>query len=299
MFKSPLFNLSRYFWLVIFGTLALGLAWPAPGIFFKPYLFYFLFVLMFFSCLKINLKGIEKEIKKSWWRYLVLLFFIFFLPAMVILLFSRWIPDNIYVGLILAAACPAAVSSVFLSDILHGEPAKALITVFLTHIVSPLLTPLVVWLLARHIIAIDFLAMVFLIAKLVILPLLAAQLVRYFGWADKIYRFSSNINIILLGLIIWGTMAPARALILGDLRQFFFLLLIVIIAVCVGIYVSVWFGRSRKEDVTYSVVDTYKNFALSSVVALSFFGPAAVLGSVVYSVVDNLAIAALSWLEKD
>ena len=288
---------SRYFSLIIFGALALGFVWPAPGIWLKPYLMPLLMLMMFLSCLKMDFGSLGLALK-DWWRYLIIMLFVFFVPAIFIFFFKGYLDNLVFVGLIIAAAAPSAVSSVFLSDLFGGEPPKALLAVTLTHLVSPILMPLVIWLFVHKLVAVDFLSMLWLIVKLVAIPLFLAQLVKQFKWQAKPSHYSSTINTYLLVVLIWGIIAPARAVILGDLTQFVVLLVVVVFAVLLEIILSFWFGRTRREDITLSIVDSYKNFTLSGVMALSMFGPPALLGSAVYSVVNNLVLIPLEWWLK-
>lgn len=290
--------LSRYVWLIILLALVFGFAWPTPGLYFQPYLSYILMILMFFSCLKIDLRGMKK-MTKSWWLYLVVVVLVFFIPALIFLPFKGLFQETVYVGLIIAAASPSAVSSVFLSGLLGGDSSKALLIVALVHLLSPILIPLVVWVVAHQLVAVSFSAMVTLIAKLVIFPLFLAQIIRYIR-LDKVFNKASFLaNLLLLIIIIWGTIAPVRDFVFANLGQSLILLLVVFLAVVIGSILSILIGRTKKEDITLVIVDSYKNFTLSSVIALSMFGPAAVLGSVVYNVVDNIGLAILStWNHK-
>ena len=285
---------QKFFWLIVLGAIVLGFAWPAPGLFFQPYLMYLLMVMMFISCLKINVRDMKLALP-MWWRYLVLLVFIFVLPTFLIFLCRGFFSPQIYIGLIIASAVPSAVSVVFMSDLLCGEPAKALVASTLAHIVSPLLTPFLVLVFAGQTISVDFWSMCILIIKLVFIPLLAAQAVRYFDAHELLIKKISFVNTYLLLVLIWGIVAPAQDLVRIHLREVSLATLIVMAVILAEIVISIWFGRTRREDITWSVVDLYKNFTLSSVIALSMFGPLAVLGSVVYSIADNIMIVPLQW----
>lgn len=285
---------SHYFSLIILGALALGFVLPAPGLWLGPYLMPLLMLMMFLSCLKMDFSALGLALK-GWWRYLVVLIFVFFVPAVFIFFFRVYLDSLVFVGLIIAAAAPSAVSSVFLSDLFKGEPAKALLAVTVTHLAAPILMPLVVWLFARQIVAVDFWAMFYLIIKLVAAPLFLAQIFIRLKWHAKLSSPASTINTYLLVVLIWGIIAPARAVILNNPKQFLVLLLIVAVAVAIEVVLSFWFGRTRREDITLSIVDSYKNFTLSGVLALTIFGPLALLGSAVYSVVDNLILIPLEW----
>ena len=280
--------------LMVLAAVAFGFIFPGPGIFLKPYLVYLLMIMMFFSCLKIELKEMKK-IPENWWRFLILLVIIFFIPSMIIYFFHFWLEDMIFVGLIIAAAMPAGISIVFLSDLLGGEPIKALVVTTLTHILSPIVTPLVIWLFARKIVNIDFGSMVVLIGQLVIVPLILAQVVKRLSIYNKVLKVGGSLNLILLFLLVWSSIALARAPILENIYQFFISFFVVLLLLVVTVIFSVWFGRSRSEDITWAVSGTYKNFTLASVVALTMFGPVAMVGAAVYDVLDNLLLIPIKW----
>jgi len=285
---------QKFFWLIVLGAIALGFIWPVPGLLFQPYLMYLLMVMMFLSCLKINIKDMKMALP-MWWRYLVLLVLIFILPTVLIFLCKSLFSPQIFIGLIIAAAVPSAVSVVFMSDLLGGEPAKALVASTLAHLVSPVITPLLVLIFAGQTISVNFWAMFILILKLVFVPLLLAQVVRYFNAHEFFIKKVSFLNTFLLLVLIWGIVAPAQSMVLNNLREVVVATVVVILVILVEIIISIWFGRTKKEDITWSVVDLYKNFTLSSVIALSMFGRLAVLGSVVYSIADNIMIVPLQW----
>lgn len=280
--------------VMILGAILFGFIWPTPGLWLKPYLIYLLMVMMFFSCLKIDVKEL-KDVPKNWWRYLILLGIIFLVPSVIIFLARPWLDDMIFVGLIIAAAMPAGISIVFLSDLMGGEPMKALVLTTITHILSPIVTPLVVWFFAHKIVNIEFGAMIILIAKLVIVPLVLAQIVRQFKNYEKIAKIGSKFNLVLLFLLVWSSISLARAPILSNLSQFFLASAVVLVLLIVTVMFSVWFGRNRAEDVTWAVSGTYKNFTLASVVALTMFGPVAMVGAAVYDVLDNALLVPIKW----
>lgn len=278
-------------------AVVLGFVWPGPGFLIKPFLVYILMIIMTLSGLKINLADL-RQVPKMWWQYLLILGLIFILPSAFIFLFKNFLTKEIYVGLILAAAAPAAVSVVAITQILGGESIKALVVTTLTHLLSPLMIPVLVLIFARQAVAVDFWAMLVYIAKIVLIPLAAAQIIRYFKWHEFFDKLSTNGNTILLMLLIWGIIAPARDLVWQNKFQVVLAAGIVLLLLIVEIVLSVWLGRTKREDITWVVVDIYKNFTISSLIALQMFGPLAVLGSVVFSVLDNLIIVPVQWWAK-
>jgi len=288
---------QKYFWLVVLSAIALGFIWVTPGLAIKPYLSYILIIMMTLSCIKIDPKSF-KGLAGEWWRYLLVLSFIFIVPTVCMYVFKPLVASEVFVGLLIAAAVPSAVSVVFISDLLGGEPAKALVATTLAHLVSPLVTPFLVWFFARAIIQVDFVGMLILIVKLVIVPLILAQIIRQFKFQRRLAPRVSGLNSILLFILIWGIIAPGKELLWNNHRQFLLAILAVTFALAIETIIAIWFGRTKKEDITWVVVDSYKNFTLASVIAWSLFGPLALVGAVAYGVMNNVMIAPLQWWSK-
>lgn len=249
---------------------------------------------MTLSCVKIDPKKFE-NLSSDWWRYLVILGFIFLVPVVCVFIFKSFLSSDVFVGLIIAAAVPSAVSVVFISDLLGGEPTKALITTTLAHLFSPIITPFLVWLFASAVIKVNFLEMLVLILKLVIIPLLLAQIIRHFKFSLKMGNYISPINSLLLFVLIWGIIAPGKELLWNNRQQFFIAVLAVAFTLLIGMLLAIWFGRDKKEDITWVIVGGYKNFTLASLIAWSMFGPMALVGAVAYGIMNNIMIAPLQF----
>jgi predicted Na+-dependent transporter len=154
---------------------------------------------------------------------------------------------------------------------------------------------MIVWLFAHKIVNIEFGAMIVLIGKLVIIPLVLAQIVRQFKNYEKVAKVGGNFNLVLLFLLVWSSIALARLPILSNINQFILASVIVLVLLIATVVFSVWFGRNRAEDITWAVSGTYKNFTLASVVALTMFGPIAMVGAAVYDLLDNILLVPIKW----
>jgi len=248
---------------------------------------------MTLSCLRIDLREFRK-LHLDWWRYLLILIYIFVFPTLFSLLFKGLISDPyIFVGLIIVSATPCAVSVISQSDIMGGETTKALIVTTLAHIIAPILTPFLVWLAVRQNIEVNFWQMLLTIARLVILPLIFAQILRTTRFSEKLSSASSTVNSWLLTLIALGIISPAKMYIGQHFKIFLLIVGIISVTSTVSVLIGFWFGRNKKEAITWSVVNTYKNTTLSSLIALNMFGPAAVIGSVAHLFITTFFIGAI------
>lgn len=290
---------QKYFSVIILSGVLLAFLWPTPGLLIKPYLIYLLGAMMTLSCLKIDLKEL-KSIKTEWWRYLMLMLMIFLIPSILTFFFHIFtLKDNaLYIGMMLAASIPCGISIVFITDILGGYSSKALITTTLAHMVSPIMTPLVFWFFVHKIITVDFSAMIILILKLVIIPLVLAQIIKRFHWQAKISKIGDSVNTYLLLILLWGLIAPVKNLILENIKISLLAIGITILIMTTTAIIAKQFSKDNREDITWIVASTFKNFTLSSVIALSLFGDMALLGSVIYGIVSNLIIVPLQIIYK-
>lgn len=286
--------LLRHLSFLVLGTIVLALLWPGPGSAIKPTVAPLLMIMMVLSSLKITPSRLGRLIVDSR-RYLVITFLVFVLPAGIVWLLRSVVSPPVMLGLLVTAAAPAGISSVFLADLMGGEPNKALLATTLTHLVSPIMTPLMVWIVAHELIRVDPLAIGWLIIKLIIIPFIIAQIIRRTRWYRPLVRISAPGNLLLLLVIIWGVVGPATPALATAGLDLWRPLAVAAAIMAAEVTVSIWFGRTRKEDITWSIVDTYKNYVLASVIAATFFGPQAVLGVVAYSVVVNIVIAPLNW----
>lgn len=285
---------QKYFFIFIFLAIALGFVWPMPGLVINRFVVYLLVLMMILSCLKINLKELS-GIKNDWWRYVVLLMLVYLLPVAIIWCFKDFLNQQIFIGLIVASSVPSAVSVVFMSDLLNGEPHKALIATTLAHLVSPIITPFLVWLFAHQYVDVKLSEMLLLIAKLVIVPLVFAQILRKFSWQKKVAQYSSLLNTILLVFLLWGIIAPAEKLVRENFSEVLKACVIMIIVLFISVIISAWFGRKKSEKITWILSGVYKNLGLSSVITLNIFGPMALVGTITHGIINNLIIIPLHW----
>ena len=249
---------------------------------------------MFLSCLKISVKDILL-VERDWWKYLVLMAIVFLLSSLVVFAFKGLLSDIAFVGLMVIAAAPSAIAVVFLADVLGGEPHKALIGTTLAQLFAPLLTPFLVWTFAHQSVAIDTMAMFLVIAKLVLIPFILAQIARRFGWDKMILKKAGWVNEFLLFLLIWATMAPASGAIKVNMNEFWIALGIVAVLLIVQATAGFSFGRGKREKITWTVIAISKNFTVASVLALTLFGAGSLVGPAAFVFLSNAVLVPLEW----
>ncbi len=271
-------------------SLLLGIVWVEPGLILKNYLTPILMAMMTLGCLKIDLKELKK-IKYDWWRYLIIIINLFFVSSFLIYLLKDYLDINIYLGLLIALALPCGISVVAFAIIFDGNPTKSLITTSTAHLLAPILTPAIVWLFAHQTIKVDILSMFYLIFKLVIIPIILAQAIKYFGFDKKLEKYIAPANTFFVAMLNWGGIAPIAGLITFKNHSFLLALLISLIITILQIIFGFAFGRDREEKITWSTINFYRNTGLATVIGLTSFGTASLVGLMAYVIVTNAILA--------
>lgn len=286
--------IQKYFWLVILLSLVLGYCWVEPGLYLKNWLTWILMAMMTMSCLKIDLKKL-KNFKHDWWRYVILLFNIFFVLTLLVSFFQKFLSPDIYLGLILVAACPCGISVVAFSIAYGGQPSKALIITALANLLAPIFIPTVVWLFVHKIIHVDTVAMFWLVFKLVVIPIFLAEIIKYLKWNKYLENYITGSNAIFVGMLNWAAMASVAGVISWQNKIFWLAMIIVLLITFLEVFLGYLFGRNREEKVTWSIANFYKNTGLTTVIALASFNSEVLLGVVAYIIVTNVILAPLQY----
>lgn len=279
-------------WLLILIAIVISFASPLLGKLLSPYLNYFLMGIMFLSCLDIEIKDIWKDLKNFKMQAVVMVASQLIGPIVVLFL-KPFLSEELFLGLILASAIPIGRSSVFIAKIFDGETMPALVMSSLSNALSPLTVPFLVWVFAKTSIEINPVEMGSTILWLVLVPILAAIVVRWSGKAKFLIKNSTNFSTLLLFLIIIGIITPLKATILENLFNSI-LLMSLITGLMILNFIFGWkLGKKRSEKIAFAISASYKNYTLGTLIALSMFGPMVALPSIVYTITNNFFIIPL------
>jgi len=285
-------------WLVILVAIMISFLTPNFGGLLRPYLNIFLMMLMFLSCLDIDLKQFVVALKDFKIQTLILLIVHLVSPLIVLIFFKRFLSEEIFLGLILAAVIPAGRASVFLVSIYGGKPETALVISSISNALSPITVPFLVWLLAKTSIKINPLEMGTAILWLVAVPIAAAVLVRWMGLAKYLVKQASGLSVLFLFLIIIGIISPIRQVILDNWEKSVGLIVIVLGLISFDFWLGWKIGKTKEDKITLAITASYKNYTLGTLVALSLFNPVVALPSIIYTITNNLMLIPIQVLTK-
>ncbi len=181
------------------------------------------------------------------------------------------LPPEIAAGIILVGCSPGGLASNVMAYISGANLALSLTLTAVSTLLSPLLTPFFMQLLANELVPIDFLAMFWSIIKIVILPILAGLLFNHFAhgrftWLDKAMP---KVSMAAIAIIITIITASGR----DSLLSIGLVLIIVVVAhnfsgYLLGYYGGKLLGLDEKSCRTVAFEVGMQNSGLASGIAL-------------------------------
>jgi len=207
-------------------------------------------------------------------------------------------PGEIAAGIILIGCSPSGLASNVMSYLAKANLALSVCVTALSTLLAPVLTPLLMKLLGGTYIEVHFWAMLWDIAKIVLLPIAAGLLFNHFlhgrfPWLDKAMPFASMGGIMFI-IIIFVAAGRNSLLEVGAL-----LLLAVFIHNVGGFFIGYWLSRllgfPEKDCRTISIEVGMQNGGLASGLALNMGKMATVgLAPVIFSSLMNVTGSALA-----
>jgi len=284
--------LSEELWLFTLIAIVLAIAVPQPWL--ADYAIYLLLVVMFMISLSISLSEIQSVFRKDKRTLLTAVLLIYVISPVIAFLLSFTLPKDLAVGLIVYSAIPAAMSNAFYIKALRRNAPLTLVITAVTTLMAPLVAPVIVKLLTGAYLQMNPLDLFASLIKLIILPFIAAELVRRYAkrTAALLSRNSAPVNNICIFFVIFGVISDAAGGVWG------FGWLAVIMASYFGICYALGHFSSRRESVVLGFSNGFRNGTLAMVVALEVFGPMAAMIGVIATLVHNIILVPIMFWGK-
>ena len=241
---------------------------------------YNLMVALFFVFLKVDLREVAAQARRPLLLTYLLAANLVVMPALAYLA-SRWLDQEVALGLVLLVALPSGVAATALTDMVKGRAALALVISVLSSIVAPFTIPAMIYLLFRTRIELSYLKLFGQLILMIAVPLAAAQLARRIAprAIDRTRPYCGVVTIGLLSLIIVAVMGREADYLLHHLRDVVFLLVVLYVAFLVlqvaGYFTLFWLGH--EDRLAASVAKMIMNNGLGIVLAAQFFSPRVLL----------------------
>ena len=205
--------------------------------------------------------------------------------------------DELTIGLILVGACAGGTASNVMTYLAGGDVALSVSMTLMSTLWSVVLTPYLVWFYSGAEINVDIQAMIFSIAKIVIIPILLGLLAnRYIPELGKrlnqyLPDLASGVILIVIAIIVALNadeiatlgMTAALAVMLHNL-----------IGLAGGYWIARWNGHTEVEARTIAIEVGIQNSGLGVALALKFYGPVAALPGALFSIWHNISGSVLA-----
>ena len=202
--------------------------------------------------------------------------------------------EALAVGVVLVGCCPGGTASNVITYLAKGDLALSVGMTATSTVLAPVLTPLLVWLLAGHTVDVDVAGMLLSILWVVILPIMAGLIVKWL-WPRFTERATaylpalSSLTICAIVLIIIS--ANAEKLLAGGLIIILVVMLHNLCGLSLGYAVGRLLGMSPAKRRAVSIEVGMQNSGLASSLATLHFAayPMATIPGAVFSVWHNLS----------
>ena len=208
------------------------------------------------------------------------------------LLFS--LPKELALGVILVGCCPGGTASNVITYLAKGDLALSVGMTATSTLLAPLLTPLLVWLLAGTMVNVDTAGMLLSIVYVVISPIIVGLLCQRFlpqltrRVVPYLPAFSSLMIAFVVGIVVSHN---ADRLLVGGMIVVIVVMLHNLLGLSVGWIIGRLLRLSHPKRVAISIEVGMQNSGLASSLAVTHFAafPMAAIPGAIFSVWHNIS----------
>jgi len=211
------------------------------------------------------------------------------------------LPKELALGVILVGCCPGGTASNVITYLAKGDLALSVGMTATSTLLAPLLTPLLVWLMAGTMVDVDTMGMLLSIIYVVIAPIVVGLLCQRFvpkltqGVVPYLPAFSSVTIAVVVGIIVSHN---ADRLLVGGLLVVFVVMLHNLCGLGIGYLIGRVLGLAEAKQRAISIEVGMQNSGLASSLATLHFAtyPLATIPGAVFSVWHNISGALVARL---
>ncbi|MGM0498510.1 MAG: bile acid:sodium symporter family protein [Bacteroidota bacterium] len=285
--------------VILISAVVLGLTIGENAMYLKPYTTYILIVTMLFSMTGLGTSSLF-PLRKVVRPMMTGTFLNYFIFGFVIILLA-WIlmpDDQLFYGFVVIAAAPPGVAIVPFAGILKGDIEYSIIGVFGAFLAAIVITPIVIGLFSGFEDTVNPAGLIFLMVKLIIVPLVLSRLLLIKAFFPTIKRIRGKMVDVGFALIIFTAVGMNSHVFFQD-YDVLLLISLVLLAGTFGIgslYEYLLKRTKQNSEITTSqiLLLTIKSSGFSVVTALTLFGEKAAIPSAVLAVIVLLYLLFLS-----
>lgn len=204
------------------------------------------------------------------------------------------LPKELALGVILVGCCPGGTASNVITYLAKGDLALSVGMTACSTLLAPVLTPLLVWLMAGTMVDVDTIGMLQSIFYVVIAPIIGGLLCQHF--LPKLTKrvmpylpaFSSVVIALVVGIVVSHS---ADRLLLGGMVVVLVVIAHNILGLLVGFMIGQMLQLSHPKCVALSIEVGMQNSGLASSLAVLHFAafPLATIPGAIFSVWHNIS----------
>ena len=212
------------------------------------------------------------------------------------------LPPQLAVGMILVGACPGGTSSNVMTYLARGDVALSVSMTMTTTILSPVVTPILMYCFAGAWIDIPFWSMMGSIAQVVILPIVLGIIINRLFEADvkKFVKILPTVSITAIVLIVGGVVAVNAGKLLDvGLLIAAGVMMHNLFGYALGFVLARIFRMDMAKAKAVAIEVGMQNSGLATSLAMTYFGAAAAIPGAFFSVWHNISGSlAANWLSR-
>ena len=200
------------------------------------------------------------------------------------------LPELLALGMILVGACPGGTASNVVTYLARGDVALSVGMTTLSTILSPILTPFWIWVLASTWLSIDPLPLLWTVGKIVLFPVVIGIILRCF-WTPGLWLLEGFLPVFSMAVIAWlvGVIVGLNH---DQLNTAIIVFGAVIAHNVLGLGVGYWGSGIKKttdqQQRTVAIEVGMQNSGLAVALAIAHFGPMAAVPGAIFSIWHNL-----------
>lgn len=299
--RSAAFAVAAFPVFILIGS-TIAFFFPQPFLPLTQYITYFLMIIMFGMGLTLTIPDF-REIARRPIPVLIGVVAQFVIMPLGAVFIAKLFGLNpmLAVGLLMLGSVPGGTSSNVIAYLSKGDVALSVAMTSVSTLIAPIMTPIIMLLLAGAEIQVDAAGMARSLAKTVLIPVIGGILLRYLldAWMEKISPILPWISIIGIGGVVFPTVAKNKeALIEVGLIVFLAVLAHNVFGYVLGYYTSKVAGQPETYRRTVAIEVGTQSAGLSSGMAGQFFAPEAALPGAVAAVLHNITGAVYASLVR-
>ncbi|AGF73140.1 bile acid:sodium symporter family protein [Corynebacterium halotolerans] len=289
--RSAAIAVTAFPLFILAGT-ALAFFFPAPFLPLSGYITYFLMIIMFAMGLTLTIPDF-REIARRPLPVLLGVIAQFVIMPLSAILVARVLGLNpaLAVGLLMLGSVPGGTSSNVITYLAKGDVALSVAMTSVSTLLSPIITPMLMLLLADTRTDVDGWGMALTLVQTVLLPVVGGLAIRYFAdkWIGLVTPVLPWISILGIGGVVFPAVAGnAERLASVGLIVFAAVLAHNVFGYALGYVAGRVFGLPGSANRTMAVEIGTQSAGLASGMSAKFFSPEAALPGAVAAVLHNI-----------